>query len=223
MPRAPRHPKPEPPSRASVDRPRSERPSSARRRPARQADVRPQRQTQTDERQPAPAASSDRSDHTDPDLQPGAGAPTVDAAEIRSRALKLLTTREHSRYELWRKLHRRGYPAEDVNAVLDQLAAEGLLSEERLLAAYVAERLDKGFGPLRIRAELQAKGLSDAAIDPHLDLEDDQCLTLMSRVDVGKFGETPSNDRQTLAKRARFLEYRGFPAHLIARALSADG
>jgi regulatory protein len=143
----------------------------------------------------------------------------AEAAEIRSRALKLLTTREHSRYELWRKLHRRGYPAEDVNAVLDQLAAEGLLSEERMLAAYVAERLEKGFGPLRIRAELHAKGLPDSAIDPHLDLQDGQCLALIARVDAAKFGEGPPNDRQTLAKRARFLEYRGFPARLIARAL----
>lgn len=152
-------------------------------------------------------------------LEPSAAAAVDTAAEIRSRALKLLTSREHSRYELWRKLHRRGYPAEAVAAVLEALAEEGLLSEERLLAAYVAERLEKGFGPLRIRSELQAKGLSDAAIDPHLDLEDARCLDLMARVDAGKFGRRPADDRKTLAKRARFLEYRGFPAHLIARAL----
>jgi regulatory protein len=148
-------------------------------------------------------------------------ASTLDA-EIRSRALKLLTSREHSRYELWRKLYLRGYPAAAVHAVLNRLADEGLLSEERLIAAYVAERLGKGFGPLRIRAELQAKGLSDAAIDPHLQQEESECLALMARVEAGKFGPRPSADRQTLAKRARFLEYRGFPAHLVARALALD-
>jgi len=144
------------------------------------------------------------------------------AAEIRSRALKLLTSREHSRLELARKLHRRGYAADAVDAVLDDLAAAGLLSEERLLAAYVAERLQKGFGPLRIRAELQAKGLSDAAIDPHLQLDERDCLALMTAVDEGKFGKGPPHDRQTLAKRARFLEYRGFPSSLIARVLDLD-
>jgi regulatory protein len=165
----------------------------------------------------------------DRDAEPDTGQACPEAAlagaspaEIRSRALKLLTTREHSRYELWRKLHLRGYPAEAVNAVLDALAADGLLSEERLLAAYVAERLDKGFGPLRIRAELQAKGLSDAAIDPHLNLDDAAYLERMTVVDAGKFGRAPADDRQTLAKRARFLEYRGFPAHLIARVLALD-
>lgn len=205
-----------------MDRSRSEHPSTAQHQETGQVNARPSRQTQTHERQPPPIALSDRNDQTDHDTEPGAGASALGVAEIRSRALKLLTSREHSRYELWRKLYRRGYPAEDVNAVLDQLSAEGLLSEERLLAAYVAERLEKGFGPLRIRAELQAKGLSDAAIDPHLDLQDDQCLALMARVDAGKFGQEPPNDRRTLAKRARFLEYRGFPAHLIARALDAD-
>ncbi len=164
----------------------------------------------------------DTSSAADPASHPSAQTELALAAEIRSRALKLLTTREHSRFELWRKLHQRGYPAEGVNAVLDALTAEGLLSEERLLAAYVAERLEKGFGPLRIRSELQAKGLSDASIAPHLSLEDERVLMLMAEVDAGKFGDPPPTDRQTLAKRARFLEYRGFPAHLIARALNLD-
>ncbi len=86
----------------------------------------------------------------------------------------------------------------------------------------MAERLDRGFGPLRIRAELQAKGLSDAAIHPHLQLDEEQCLALMTSVDVGKFGESPRNDRETLAKRARFLEYRGFASSLIAQSLNLD-
>lgn len=169
---------------------------------------------------PAPAPSQPQPNQPEPETP--TTAPPTEAAEIRSRALKLLTTREHSRYELWRKLYRRGYPAEAINTVLDQLATEGLLSEERMLAAYVTERLNKGFGPLRIRAELQAKGLPDTAINPHLNLQDEQCLALMTRIDAGKFGHNPPNDRRTLAKRARFLEYRGFPAHLIARALNTD-
>ncbi len=143
-------------------------------------------------------------------------------AEIHSRALKLLTTREHSRLELGRKLLARGYPPDDVDSVLDQLIDEGLLSEQRLVAAYVEERLGKGFGPLRILAELRAKGVSDAAIDPHLLLDDDRCLALVAEADAAKFGRTPADDAKTLAKRARFLEYRGFPSHLIARLLRAD-
>lgn len=144
------------------------------------------------------------------------------SAEIRSRALKLLTSREHSRQELARKLLARGYAAEDIDTVLDQLEQDELLSASRLVEHYVAERLEKGFGPLRIRVELRAKGLSDPQIEPHLGLEDAQCLALINAAHNRRFGAGSKNERQTLAKRARFLEYRGFPSHLIARFLGAD-
>jgi regulatory protein len=142
--------------------------------------------------------------------------------EIRSRALKLLTTREHSRLELARKLGRRGYPASAVDAVLDALIADDLLSEERLVAAYVAERLDKGFGPLRIRFELREKGLSDDQIEPYLSLDDEALIHCLGAVYRKRYGERPIADPRDQQKRSRFLEYRGFPSRLIARFLSAE-
>jgi regulatory protein len=144
------------------------------------------------------------------------------SAEIRSRAVKLLTTREHSRQELARKLLARAYAADDIDAVLDQLERDDLLSESRLVEQYVAERLQKGFGPVRIRFELREKGLSDTRIEPHLQLEDERCLALIGAAHDRRFGAGSREERQTLAKRARFLEYRGFPSHLIARFLDAD-
>ena len=154
-----------------------------------------------------------------PDEASPTAAPTAPLSEIESRAIKLLTTREHSRLELDRKLRARGYPAEDVEQVLDQLEREDWLSESRLVERYVAERLEKGFGPIRIRFELREKGLSDALIRPQLDLDDSQCLELIARVHRQRFGEMPPADRNDFAKRARFLEYRGFPQGLIARYL----
>ncbi|KAA6187895.1 regulatory protein RecX [Thiohalocapsa marina] len=145
------------------------------------------------------------------------------ALEIRSRAIKLLTTREHSCLELQRKLEQRGYPPQAVRQVLDDLQRDDLLSEQRLAEAYVAERLGKGFGPVRIRFELREKGLSDAQIDPHLMLDDTQVLAVMARAHQRRFGPAARDDRATAAKRARFLEYRGFPSYLIARYLGDDG
>ncbi len=142
--------------------------------------------------------------------------------EIRSRALKLLTTREHSRIELSRKLLHRGYPVPEIEVVLDTLVADDLLSEERLVSAYVAERLGKGFGPLRIRYELREKGVSDARIEPHLDLGDETLIECLQQAYRKRFGDNGFDDRREQAKRSRFLEYRGFPPRLIARFLSAD-
>jgi len=140
--------------------------------------------------------------------------------EIQSRALKLLTTREHSRLELSRKLRHRGYPAPEVDAVLDALMATGLLSEERLVSAYVTERLAKGFGPVRIRFELREKGLSDDQIQPYLELEEEKLLEYLRLAYQKRFAEEERCDRREQAKRSRFLEYRGFPPGLIARFLS---
>jgi regulatory protein len=141
--------------------------------------------------------------------------------EIRSRALKLLSNREHSRLELARKLCQRGYPPEAVQAVVEALVANELLSEERLVEAYVAERLGKGFGPLRIRAELRDKGVADALIQPHLALDDQRLLDYAARADRKRFGDAAAADRQEQVRRARFLEYRGFPSALIARLMSS--
>ena len=153
---------------------------------------------------------------------PYSPTPKRSPTDIKVRAVKLLGTREHSRRELARKLLARGYGAEAVDSVLDELEQDGLLSEARLAESYVAERLQKGFGPVRIRCELQEKGLSDAQIEPHLNLDDEQFLALMALVHDRRFGAGSRSDRQTLAKRARFLEYRGFPSHLIARFMKRD-
>ncbi|MBK1648413.1 hypothetical protein CKO36_07360 [Rhabdochromatium marinum] len=150
----------------------------------------------------------------------------------------MLSRREHSRYELERKLRERGLPAPEIAAVLDDLEHSGQLQDARMVETYVAERLAKGFGPLRVRAELQARGIEDALIDSHLHLNDERCFELLCRADQQRHGTRPCTanpeealanppddrraQRRALARRARFLEYRGFPAHLIARLLSHD-
>jgi regulatory protein len=159
------------------------------------------------------------------------------AAELRERALRLLSRREHSRFELERKLsERNGSVTTSLGAVLDQLEQEGLLADARFVEAYVAERLDKGFGPLRVRAELQTKGISETLIDEYLRLDDETCFELLCRADrkwastnpniphkpFDDAAETAAADRHEIAKRARFLESRGFPTHLIARLLRQD-
>jgi regulatory protein len=141
---------------------------------------------------------------------------------IEGEALRLLASREHSRLELGRKLGARGYSEAAIRPVIDALSRRGLLSEERLAEAYVAERLRKGFGPLRVRQELHQKGLSDELIDPHLSLGDDQWRDRLAAVHNKKYGCTLASDPKERARRARFLEYRGFPAELIRHFLADD-
>ena len=131
----------------------------------------------------------------------------------------MLATREHSRLELARKLAARGYGAADIDRVLAGLAAQGAVDEARLAETYTAERARKGFGPLRIRAELRDKGLSDAAIDPHLAAMSEAWPTLLSETHDRRFGPVPPADHADFGRRGRFLEGRGFPPELIHRLL----
>ena len=149
-----------------------------------------------------------------------AEAPAAQGADaVRNQALRLLASREHSRRELERKLLARGYEAAIMVGVLDALTEAGLLSDERMAEAYVAGGLRKGFGPLRLRQELRERGLDEDLIGPVIGLSPGDWLELMSRVAARKFGPGPVTDRKELARRARFLEYRGFPPDLVGRYL----
>ncbi|WP_408648023.1 regulatory protein RecX [Thiocapsa bogorovii] len=140
-------------------------------------------------------------------------------AEIVDRARRLLATREHSRAELMRKLRARGFDDAGIGEALDRLVAEGALDEERMVEQYVAERAAKGFGPLRIRAELHEKGLTDTLIDPHLGAMRDDWVAYMAEIYDRRFGSEPPPDRAEYARRGRFLEQRGFPSEMIRRFL----
>jgi len=134
-------------------------------------------------------------------------------------ALRLLVVREHSCLELTRKLGARGLAPEAIAGALDRLIDAGALDESRLAAHYVAERAAKGFGPLRIRAELRAKGLADSLIDRHLQPMNDLWPEVLERTHVRRFGQSQPSDRSDYARRARFLEQRGFTPDSIRHLL----
>lgn len=121
-----------------------------------------------------------------------------------------------------RKLASRGFDADVIEQVLDQLAGQGLQSDERYAENYVEERMRKGFGPLRIRAELRERGIDGSIIESYLALDDDIWMDLLARTCEKKFGQGRPASRAETAKRARFLEYRGFSSGLVGRFLRFD-
>lgn len=142
-----------------------------------------------------------------------------DYQEIETTAVRLLTTREHSRKELLGKLTARGYAHEQIEPVLEALAHQGLQSDVRFAEGYIEGRVRKGSGPLRIRAELRERGIEENLIGVCLEPYAGQWREEMRRVHDSKYGAAPAKDRKELARRARFLEYRGFPGELIGELL----
>jgi regulatory protein len=120
---------------------------------------------------------------------------------------------------LARDLCAKGFTQSTVEFVLDHLRTEGYQSDERLTARYFAARVDKGFGPLRIRAELQARGVSTDAIDAYLRTADPDWRATVQRLIAQRYGEDGPVGQSEQGRCFRLLEQRGFPRALIRSCL----
>lgn len=136
--------------------------------------------------------------------------------DLRVQALKLLTRRDHSRAELRARLAAYAETEEELEATLDSLQADRLLSDHRYASQRVAARAGR-YGNTRLRLELQQKGVSDediAAALPEAGDEATRCQEIWSK----KFGQLPKTPEER-AKQMRFLQYRGFSGDAIRRVL----
>ena len=138
--------------------------------------------------------------------------------ELKARALRLLARREHTRAELARKLAPEADSPAALEALLGQLEARKQVSDERYAEARV-HQLSRKFGALKVRRELVAKGVERevaerfAADAEKSDLE--RACSILSR--KYRTRATAPNER---ARRARFLQSRGFSADVIRRSLA---
>ncbi|MBI5611732.1 MAG: regulatory protein RecX [Gammaproteobacteria bacterium] len=103
-----------------------------------------------------------------------------------------------------------------------ELQREGLASDERFTEMLVRARRTRGFGPLRIKKELQEKGVAGELIADRLDMSDREWLTEIRRVRQKKFGVKQPKNFAERARQARFLHYRGFTHDQIRSAFGRD-
>lgn len=138
--------------------------------------------------------------------------------KLKARALRSLVRREHSRAELARKLAPHAASQADLDAILDQLLSRKQLSDERF-AEERARSLSRKYGAARIVRDLKSKGVSEEVAERFVSRADD--LKKAREILAKKF-RTESTGREERAKRARFLQSRGFSYDTIARALKVD-
>jgi regulatory protein len=144
-------------------------------------------------------------------------ATAPDRSGLRERALRLLSRRDHARSELERKLGPHAESAEELAALLDDLARLGLLSDQRYAEQRSTAR-GRTLGNARLSHELRTKGVEDAIISAALDSLGDE-MTRAREVWLRKFRGVRPGSREEWAKQARFLQSRGFPSDLIRKIL----
>ena len=156
-----------------------------------------------------------------PSRSDSAQQPAKPQKPLKARAIALLARREYSRTELRGKLlagaDRDAGAVADVDAMLDELAALGYLSDARFATA-VARQKSGGFSKRSIGAMLKAKGVTgDTAADALVSVEIDDQVTLLA-LWRRRFDRAPANDKEK-ARQVRFLQSRGFALSAIFKLL----
>jgi len=134
----------------------------------------------------------------------------------------LLARREHAVRELRQKLQRKGHDVLQIDEVLAALSSAGLQSDQRFTECFVHSRKNRGEGPLRIRAALQQRGISEALIAAYLDEMDWDWAAMARAVRQKRFGDVWPQDHRERARQARFLQQRGFTMEQISQLLFRD-
>lgn len=141
--------------------------------------------------------------------------------DLRTRTLRLLARREHSRCELVRKLETAGFARADIARVLDEFEARNWLSDQRFAESYVADHRARA-GSLKLAYDLRQRGVPDSVIDGVLSGNRDSEFERARDLWRKKFGAAPT-DLPAKARQIRFLQSRGFAAEIIRRVIHAAG
>jgi len=122
-----------------------------------------------------------------------------------------LSRREHSRYELYKKISAHNFDRELINQELDLLIEDGLLSDERFVETFIYFRKKKGKGPLKISSELRDRGADESLINKYIEeIENSEWLDSAKQVAEKKLGNNQQLDYDNQLKMMKFLNNRGF-------------
>lgn len=137
------------------------------------------------------------------------------AGQIKEICVRLLSHREHSRQELLHKLALKGFAAHLGQPILDELALKGWQSDQRYAECYARQRLQKGYGELRVAYELRQRGVNGLDLDAIVLEVAGDWMVLLEQTYLKKYDHEPFMSRAEWAKRSRFLLQRGFSADKI--------
>ncbi|MDZ7752481.1 MAG: regulatory protein RecX [Gammaproteobacteria bacterium] len=132
-------------------------------------------------------------------------------------ALGLLARREHSRRELTEKLQARAFEIEPIREALDRLEEQGWLDEGRFIESFVRSRVQKAYGPLRIKAELAQRGIDRSRAERALRALQDEWPAIAEQALRHRFGTPVPATLDDHRRFRNFLLRRGFVAEQVTR------
>lgn len=152
--------------------------------------------------------------------------PPKDAApkDCTATALNILSLRDHTEYELARKLQLRGFDEDDIALAVAQCKSWNYLNDERAAEVLAKTLLRKGAGKHKIRQELKKRRIDEdfaGAILQKLEITENQAelalAVLHKRFDREK-AETAEEIYRQKGKMYRYLQNKGYAGEDIYRA-----
>ncbi|EKM0526127.1 recombination regulator RecX [Cronobacter turicensis] len=141
-------------------------------------------------------------------------------SRLLDRAMRILAMRDQSEQELRRKLgavlpgknddEQAQATPEDIEKVIAWCHEQRYLDDDHFAERYIASRGRKGYGPQRIRQELQQKGISRTACDSAFAASEVDWEAQARDQAERKFGVPLPRTFPEKAKVQRFLLYRGY-------------
>jgi regulatory protein len=143
----------------------------------------------------------------------------------QATALQSLAARPRTAHEVRQKLRRRGVPDQRVDQVITRLQHRGVLDDTASAHAYLTSRLaGRGYGPQRLRQELQQRGIGRALVEDAVqqDLAVGDVLAAARAQAARRWPRLArATDRaKRRQKRWAFLRRRGFPAAIVQHVLT---
>lgn len=148
----------------------------------------------------------------------------MDATRCLSRLQKLCSKAEYCRADVYRKaLKDLEGDAEAAGKVVEQLVADKYVDDARYASAYAREKAGlQGWGPVKIRFQLRAKGVSDADIASALqDIEPEKADARLEKLLAAK-ARTLEGDPQFRLKLLKFALSRGYEYDTVEAALKKN-
>ncbi len=137
--------------------------------------------------------------------------------EIKHLCLHLMARREHSQKELLLKLQAKGFSRQDCEQVVAECTENGWQDDFRYAESYARQRMEKGYGSVRIAYELAQKGVPDFDLQALARDEYGSWFSILEKLYRKKYNDETVISRKEWAKRTRFLLQRGFSAGLISQ------
>ena len=141
-------------------------------------------------------------------------------ARLLDRAIRILAMRDHSEQELRRKLaapvlgkngpETLDVTPEEVDTVVAWCIENRYLDDGRFVRQFIGSRSRKGYGPARIRQELNQKGIPRDVSESAMRECDIDWAALAKEQAQRKYGEPLPTTFADKVKIQRFLLYRGY-------------